>query len=83
MLLIHVSGNFGTVKIDQAVDQRRSRYSDTTIILSLKANVLEISVRAWNTMLDAMYKHQVLNSRAEIPTYRSMNRYSLMIPTLC
>ena len=77
------SGQFGNVNIQEAVDSRRSRYNDTTILLALEANILEISVRAWNNMLLAMQEQNVLHPSAEIPSYRSMNRYQLMLPTLC
>lgn len=80
---IFKSGQFGNVNIQQAVDSRRSRYNDTTILLALEANILEISVRAWNKMLNAMKQQNVLHASAEIPSYRSMNRYQLMLPTIC
>ena len=83
LLYIFKSGLFGTVNIQPAVDSRRSRYNDTTILLAFEANILEISVRAWNNMLNAMKEQNVLHPSAEIPSYRSMNRYQLMLPTLC
>ena len=83
MFYIFKSGQFGNVNIQEAVDSRRSRYNDTTILLALEANILEISVRAWNNMLLAMQEQNVLHLSAEIPSYRSMNRYQLMLPTLC
>ena len=75
------SGQFGAVNIQPAIEKRRSRYSDTTIILSLQANVHEISVRAWNTMLNTMKDHNQLHYSAEIPSFSTLNRYSLMLPT--
>ena len=74
---------FGSLDIQPVIDSKRNRYNDTTIILALKANVCEISVRSWNTMLNVMQAENVLQPTAEIPSYSSMNRYSLMLPTLC
>ena len=77
------NGQFGNIHIEPALDLKRTRYSDTTIILSLQSNILEISCRAWESMLNLMKDLDQLHSSAEIPSYRSINRYQLMLPTIC